>query len=175
MFCHFEWLYLLQLAFLIISSILIFYPTHLFLQYTLNFFLWTCDFLPTDCQNCQRNISVSGQSEGRPHVVKRSIQSCESAFSDYCLNSGQCMFLVDINEHHCKYDAVAVCVCVSVSVRDQYWLAFRAFQLRERLLRPQVWEGGAGHAADSRGADCPDCFLCRPADCGSGWSSVPLL
>ncbi|XP_068994818.1 proepiregulin-like isoform X1 [Embiotoca jacksoni] len=44
----------------------------------------------------------SGQGEERPRVVKRSIQGCDSTFDNYCLNNGQCMLLVDINEHHCK-------------------------------------------------------------------------
>uniref|UniRef100_A0AAQ5Z788 EGF-like domain-containing protein n=1 Tax=Amphiprion ocellaris TaxID=80972 RepID=A0AAQ5Z788_AMPOC len=45
---------------------------------------------------------VSGQTEERHHVVKRMTKSCDSTFDDYCLNNGQCMLLVDINEHHCK-------------------------------------------------------------------------
>ncbi|XP_045891345.1 proepiregulin-like [Micropterus dolomieu] len=44
----------------------------------------------------------TGQVEGHPHVSKRSTQNCESTFDDYCLNNGQCMLLVDIDEHHCK-------------------------------------------------------------------------
>uniref|UniRef100_A0A3B4VL15 Epiregulin n=2 Tax=Seriola dumerili TaxID=41447 RepID=A0A3B4VL15_SERDU len=44
----------------------------------------------------------AGQGEERPHVVKRSTQSCDSKFDTYCLNNGQCMLLVDMNEHHCK-------------------------------------------------------------------------
>ncbi|XP_044053266.1 proepiregulin-like [Siniperca chuatsi] len=46
----------------------------------------------------------AGQGEERPHAVKRSTQNCESTFDKYCLNNGQCMLLVDINEHHCKCD-----------------------------------------------------------------------
>ncbi|XP_035496952.2 proepiregulin-like [Scophthalmus maximus] len=45
-----------------------------------------------------------GQGEERPHVVKRSTRSCDSTFDDFCLNKGQCMFLVDIDEHHCRCD-----------------------------------------------------------------------
>ncbi|XP_070821272.1 proepiregulin-like [Chaetodon trifascialis] len=44
----------------------------------------------------------AGQGEERPHVVKRSTQTCNTTFDKYCLNHGQCMLLVDINEHHCK-------------------------------------------------------------------------
>ncbi|XP_023144414.1 proepiregulin [Amphiprion ocellaris] len=44
----------------------------------------------------------AGQTEERHHVVKRMTKSCDSTFDDYCLNNGQCMLLVDINEHHCK-------------------------------------------------------------------------
>ncbi|XP_068167302.1 proepiregulin-like [Antennarius striatus] len=40
-----------------------------------------------------------------PHVVKRSTQSCDSSYDNYCLNQGQCMLLVDVNEHHCKCEA----------------------------------------------------------------------
>uniref|UniRef100_A0A3B4AMJ7 EGF-like domain-containing protein n=1 Tax=Periophthalmus magnuspinnatus TaxID=409849 RepID=A0A3B4AMJ7_9GOBI len=42
------------------------------------------------------------QREERPHVEKRSILSCDSSFDNYCLNNGQCLFLVDLNENHCK-------------------------------------------------------------------------
>ncbi|XP_028313826.1 proepiregulin-like [Gouania willdenowi] len=42
------------------------------------------------------------QSEERHHVVKRSSQPCSDSFDKYCLNKGQCMFLVEVNEHHCK-------------------------------------------------------------------------
>ncbi|KAK5870893.1 hypothetical protein PBY51_003801 [Eleginops maclovinus] len=44
----------------------------------------------------------AGQREERPHVVKRSIQNCGSTFDSYCMNHGQCMLLVDMNEHHCR-------------------------------------------------------------------------
>ncbi|XP_051279235.1 proepiregulin [Dicentrarchus labrax] len=44
----------------------------------------------------------AGQGEERHHVVKRSIHKCESTFDNFCLNNGQCMLLVDINEPHCK-------------------------------------------------------------------------
>lgn len=57
-------------------------------------------------------LFVSGQGEKQQHVVKRSMQNCESAYDNYCLNNGQCILLVDINEHHCKYDRVCVCVYV---------------------------------------------------------------
>lgn len=29
-------------------------------------------------------------------------QSCDGALDNYCFNNGQCMLLVEINEHHCK-------------------------------------------------------------------------
>lgn len=57
-------------------------------------------------------LFVSGQGEKQQHVVKWSMQNCESAYDNYCLNNGQCILLVDINEHHCKYDRVCVCVCM---------------------------------------------------------------
>ncbi|XP_041854380.1 proepiregulin-like [Melanotaenia boesemani] len=44
----------------------------------------------------------AGQVEERPHVVKRSTQSCDSSYDNYCMNNGKCMLLVDINEHHCN-------------------------------------------------------------------------
>ncbi|XP_068559877.1 proepiregulin-like [Cebidichthys violaceus] len=44
----------------------------------------------------------AGPGGERPHVVKRSTQPCENTFDSYCMNSGQCMLLVDLNEHHCK-------------------------------------------------------------------------
>uniref|UniRef100_UPI0037E7CCDF proepiregulin-like n=1 Tax=Semicossyphus pulcher TaxID=241346 RepID=UPI0037E7CCDF len=47
----------------------------------------------------------AGQGEQRPHVVKRSTQNCDSSFDKYCLNHGQCMLLVDIDEHHCKCES----------------------------------------------------------------------
>ncbi|XP_034548097.1 proepiregulin-like [Notolabrus celidotus] len=51
------------------------------------------------------NLLSAGQEEERPHVVKRSTQTCDSTFDSYCLNDGKCMLLVDINEHHCKCDS----------------------------------------------------------------------
>ncbi|XP_069379152.1 proepiregulin-like [Paralichthys olivaceus] len=47
-------------------------------------------------------VGYAGQWGQRPHVVKRSTKSCDSTYDNYCLNKGQCKFLVDINEHHCK-------------------------------------------------------------------------
>lgn len=44
----------------------------------------------------------AGQGEERHHVVKRMTKSCDSTFDNYCLNNGQCMLVVDMNEHHCK-------------------------------------------------------------------------
>nr|XP_061803872.1 proepiregulin-like [Nerophis lumbriciformis] len=44
----------------------------------------------------------SGHFKERSHVVKRSTQNCDSTFANYCMNGGQCMLLVDVNEHHCK-------------------------------------------------------------------------
>ncbi|XP_058492390.1 proepiregulin-like [Solea solea] len=45
------------------------------------------------------------QREQRPHVAKRSTQTCDSTYANYCLNRGQCMLLVDINTHHCTCEA----------------------------------------------------------------------
>ncbi|XP_077378574.1 proepiregulin-like [Festucalex cinctus] len=54
-------------------------------------------------QTTHADSSVSaGHGEERPHVVKRSTQNCDSTFANYCMNGGQCMLLVDVNEHHCK-------------------------------------------------------------------------
>uniref|UniRef100_A0A8C3A2I0 EGF-like domain-containing protein n=1 Tax=Cyclopterus lumpus TaxID=8103 RepID=A0A8C3A2I0_CYCLU len=47
-------------------------------------------------------LLFSGQEGELPLVVKRSTQNCDGTFDSYCMNSGQCMLLVDINEHHCK-------------------------------------------------------------------------
>ncbi|XP_071388780.1 proepiregulin-like [Centroberyx affinis] len=41
------------------------------------------------------------QEEQRPRVAKVTTQSCDAALDNYCLN-GQCMLLLDLNEHHCK-------------------------------------------------------------------------
>uniref|UniRef100_A0A3B4AKH6 EGF-like domain-containing protein n=1 Tax=Periophthalmus magnuspinnatus TaxID=409849 RepID=A0A3B4AKH6_9GOBI len=55
---------------------------------------------------CLTAVSSPGddpeRGEERPHVEKRSILSCDSSFDNYCLNNGQCLFLVDLNENHCK-------------------------------------------------------------------------
>ncbi|KAM4576710.1 proepiregulin-like [Odontesthes bonariensis] len=48
------------------------------------------------------SAGVSGQEGERPHVVKRSMQSCGSAYDTYCLNKGKCMLLVDQNTHSCN-------------------------------------------------------------------------
>ncbi|KAM4616864.1 proepiregulin-like [Polymixia lowei] len=40
----------------------------------------------------------------RPQVERVKMQSCDSNFDTYCLNNGQCMLLVDMNEYHCRCD-----------------------------------------------------------------------
>lgn len=50
-----------------------------------------------------------------------------------------------------------------------------SFQVWQRLLWPQVWQGRAGHQANGRGADSSDCFLRWSAGRGSDGNSVPLL
>ncbi|CAK6950804.1 proepiregulin-like [Scomber scombrus] len=47
----------------------------------------------------------AGHGGERPHVAKRSTQSCDSSYDNFCLNNGHCMLLVDINEHHCKCES----------------------------------------------------------------------
>ncbi|XP_061623452.1 proepiregulin-like isoform X2 [Phyllopteryx taeniolatus] len=47
-------------------------------------------------------LSIFGRGEERSHVVKRTTQNCDATFANYCMNGGQCMLLVDFNEHHCK-------------------------------------------------------------------------
>ncbi|XP_072289639.1 uncharacterized protein [Eucyclogobius newberryi] len=42
------------------------------------------------------------RGEERPHLAKRSILSCDTSFENYCLNKGHCMFIVELNENHCK-------------------------------------------------------------------------
>ncbi|GAA6226465.1 proepiregulin-like [Lates japonicus] len=67
--------------------------------------LWPYALTKSVSSRLQTADSVSltaGQGEERPHVVKRSIQRCNSTFDNFCLNHGQCILLVDINEHHCK-------------------------------------------------------------------------
>uniref|UniRef100_A0A3Q1JP86 EGF-like domain-containing protein n=1 Tax=Anabas testudineus TaxID=64144 RepID=A0A3Q1JP86_ANATE len=59
--------------------------------------------LTNDLNSCLV-AAVAGQGEALPHVVKRTTQSCDSSYEDYCFNNGQCMLLVDINEHHCNCD-----------------------------------------------------------------------
>ncbi|XP_056136420.1 uncharacterized protein LOC130112920 [Lampris incognitus] len=44
----------------------------------------------------------SEQEEWRPRVGRLTTQSCEPSQESYCLNNGQCMLLVDLNQHHCK-------------------------------------------------------------------------
>ncbi|XP_062238051.1 proepiregulin-like [Platichthys flesus] len=56
----------------------------------------------TRMQTADSTSLSAGQGGQHPHVVKRSTQSCDSTYDHYCLNKGQCMFLVDINEHHCN-------------------------------------------------------------------------
>ncbi|XP_070690643.1 proepiregulin-like [Pempheris klunzingeri] len=67
--------------------------------------LWPCVFTRSVSSRLHAADSSSlsaGQRGERPRVVKRSTQTCDSTFDKYCLNNGQCMFLVDFNEHHCK-------------------------------------------------------------------------
>uniref|UniRef100_A0A3Q2QCX4 Uncharacterized protein n=1 Tax=Fundulus heteroclitus TaxID=8078 RepID=A0A3Q2QCX4_FUNHE len=58
---------------------------------------------------------VSGQEEKRPLMTKRSVTNCESKFDNYCMNSGKCIFLVELKENHCKYvHVLSVCGWVGV-------------------------------------------------------------
>ncbi|CAB1319227.1 unnamed protein product [Coregonus sp. 'balchen'] len=41
------------------------------------------------------------QEQSRPRMEKVMIQKCDSSLESYCLN-GECLLLLDINEHHCK-------------------------------------------------------------------------
>ncbi|KAM3611463.1 uncharacterized protein V6R79_018912 [Siganus canaliculatus] len=63
--------------------------------------LWP-DVLTRSISSSVSMTMSAGQGEERPHVAKRSTQMCDSSFDQYCLNNGQCMLLVDVNEHHCK-------------------------------------------------------------------------
>uniref|UniRef100_A0A3B4VL27 Epiregulin n=1 Tax=Seriola dumerili TaxID=41447 RepID=A0A3B4VL27_SERDU len=47
--------------------------------------------------NASLATELNNSSMDEPLVLK---------FDTYCLNNGQCMLLVDMNEHHCKYDPV---------------------------------------------------------------------
>ncbi|KAG5841376.1 proepiregulin-like [Anguilla rostrata] len=54
--------------------------------------------------SCSSNCSTSGAVTATPTVstVQRvMILKCNSSMEDYCFH-GECMFLVDLNEHHCK-------------------------------------------------------------------------
>ncbi|KAM3611462.1 uncharacterized protein V6R79_018912 [Siganus canaliculatus] len=62
--------------------------------------LWP-DVLTRSISSSVSMTMSAGQGEERPHVAKRSTQMCDSSFDQYCLNNGQCMLLVDVNEHHC--------------------------------------------------------------------------
>ncbi|KAM9858809.1 proepiregulin-like [Aulostomus maculatus] len=66
--------------------------------------LWPFGFTKSASSKLQPadGASPAGQGEERHHVGKRSTQNCDSTFDNYCMNNGQCMLLVDINEHHCK-------------------------------------------------------------------------
>ncbi|XP_029366671.1 proepiregulin isoform X1 [Echeneis naucrates] len=67
--------------------------------------LWPSVLTKSVSSKLQPADSVSppaGQGEEHPHVVKRSTQNCDKTFDSYCLNRGQCMLLVDIDQHFCK-------------------------------------------------------------------------
>uniref|UniRef100_A0A667ZDW9 EGF-like domain-containing protein n=1 Tax=Myripristis murdjan TaxID=586833 RepID=A0A667ZDW9_9TELE len=46
-----------------------------------------------------------GQEVERPRVGRLMTQRCDAALDNFCLNNGQCMLLVDTNEHHCKCES----------------------------------------------------------------------
>ncbi|KAK7934393.1 hypothetical protein WMY93_005289 [Mugilogobius chulae] len=54
-------------------------------------------------EDSTRDAPLAEQGLERPRVAKRSILSCDTSFDKYCLH-GQCMFLVDLEETHCKCD-----------------------------------------------------------------------
>ena len=59
-------------------------------------------------------------------MAKRSIEGCDSSYDSYCLNQGQCMLLVEMNEHVCKYVHVLclygwLSMCVCVLLRHCLW------------------------------------------------------
>nr|XP_020449470.1 proepiregulin-like isoform X1 [Monopterus albus] len=110
----------------------------------------------------------TGQEEERPHVMKRSTQSCNSTFDNYCLNNGQCMLLVDINEHHCKCEGgfygsrcdkmelvtqpmaegqiVATVFCVTlliIGLAGALYLCYKWYK-KNRFLRQQKQQGYKG-------------------------------
>ncbi|XP_029916268.1 proepiregulin-like [Myripristis murdjan] len=52
------------------------------------------------------STSLSAEQEvERPRVGRLMTQRCDAALDNFCLNNGQCMLLVDTNEHHCKCES----------------------------------------------------------------------
>ncbi|XP_066566931.1 proepiregulin isoform X2 [Amia ocellicauda] len=51
---------------------------------------------------CSTSVSPEN-SNGTPHIAEVRMQKCESDMDTYCFH-GECMFLLDINEHHCRCD-----------------------------------------------------------------------
>ncbi|XP_076010170.1 proepiregulin-like isoform X1 [Genypterus blacodes] len=45
------------------------------------------------------------QEEERPRVEKLMTQNCDGTMENFCFNNGQCMFLVDLNEHSCMCES----------------------------------------------------------------------
>ncbi|XP_012721010.1 proepiregulin isoform X1 [Fundulus heteroclitus] len=53
-------------------------------------------------QTIESSFLTAGQEEKRPLMTKRSVTNCESKFDNYCMNSGKCIFLVELKENHCN-------------------------------------------------------------------------
>ncbi|KAG7481099.1 hypothetical protein MATL_G00063290 [Megalops atlanticus] len=47
--------------------------------------------------------SPTSGSVDTPHVERVMIQKCNSSMEEYCFH-GECMFLLDLKEHHCRCD-----------------------------------------------------------------------
>ncbi|XP_019372286.1 PREDICTED: proepiregulin [Gavialis gangeticus] len=55
---------------------------------------------PSDVDNCTTALI---QTEHSPRVAQVAITQCKAEMKDYCFH-GQCMYLVDLNEHYCRCD-----------------------------------------------------------------------
>lgn len=55
---------------------------------------------PNDLENCTTALV---QTETNPRVAQVGIARCKPEMQDYCFH-GQCMYLVDLDEHYCRCD-----------------------------------------------------------------------
>ncbi|XP_067413097.1 proepiregulin [Emydura macquarii macquarii] len=56
---------------------------------------------PNEIENCTTALI---QTENNPRVAQVRMTRCKPEMQDYCFH-GQCMYLVDLDEHHCRCEA----------------------------------------------------------------------